>query len=172
MLTSLVSTRETPAGEGKLTLEGLEHWRGRLSAELGRLLTDMEETEAAQDREGASLQECGRCADALHAMRAMHAKKQGDLELVLQSIAAIQKDLNSAAVVAEQPGVEPLIVTPRHPKHLGLTSGARAQSGKARRPLDFGASPARPTREIISRNLSRQSAILVNSPDPAKRLQF
>ena len=167
MLASIASA-ETPAGSAKLTLEGLEHWRGRLTSELSRLVADIEASEALAERW------CGKCAEGLSELKELHDKKQKDLELVLGTISDIQHDLDCAAIVAKQPGKAPLLLVPRRVGHP--SSGKLLQSAKPSSPATgyFRGSPVavHNTREM-SRNVARQSAILVNSPDPiSKKLVF
>ena len=165
-LTQLVSQAETPHGQAKLTLEGLEHWRGRLTQELARLVADIEATEAMADRW------CGKCAETLHELRALHDTKQKDLEAVLKAISDIQHDLGAATMVASQPSASPLLLIPRRVGHP--STNALLQSAKSPPSTLFAVkSPERRNTAEISRNISRQSAILVNSPDlVSKKLLF
>ena len=166
MLTSEVS-QQTPAGSAKLTLEGLEHWRERLTSELARLVTDIEQSEALAERW------CGNCAQsALAELKELHTSKQRDLELVLKAVKDIRHDLDCAAVVAKQGIVHgSMLLIPRRVGHP--STGALIQSAKSPpSSLYAGARPVSNTREM-SRKLSRHSAILVNSPDHvSKKLVF
>ena len=163
-LTSIISSH-TPAGSAKLTLEGLEHWRDRLTIDINRLVSDIEASEALAERW------CGKCAEGLHELRYLHDKKQQDLEQVNKAITGIEHELTCASAVAASPGVSPLLLVPRRTGHP--QTGALLQSVKTPpSTLYSGASPVRNTREM-SRNVARQSAILVNSPDPvSKKLAF
>lgn len=192
-LTSIVSS-QTPAGAAKLTLEvrsnssckkshwelasnlpsalplgwqGLEHWRERLTSDLARLLGDIETSEALAERW------CGKCADGLHELRLLHDQKQKHLEQVLKAIADLNHEINCAAIVAKEPGVAPLLLVPRRIGHP--STGALLQSAKSPPSSLYSGTPAhnntRNTREM-SRNVARQSAILVNSPDPSRKIVF
>lgn len=171
-LTQIVST-ETPAGSAKLTLEGLQHWQVRLERDVAQLNNDIESTEAMAERW------CGRCAEGLHELKHLRDQKQKDLEAVESGIKAINHDLVHAASVAGQtivgggtsPG--PLILLPRQTGHPStgalLTSAASPPFLPTRTPAKGHSNY---TREM-SRNVARQSSILVNSPETiSKQLIF
>ena len=167
-LPTIVSS-ETPAGSAKLTLEGLQHWQVRLEREVAQLASDIEATEAMSERW------CGKCAEGLHELKALRDQKQQHLEQVEAGINAIRHDLAHAATVvnaqaiigSSAPGA-PLILVPRQVGHP--STGALLQSSVSPPvlPDTHSSSPMRKlssnyTREM-SRNVARQSAILVNSP--------
>ena len=147
--------------------QGLEHWRDRLTSDVNRLVSDIEAAEALAERW------CGKCSDGLHELRLLHDKKQQDLEQVLKAIGDIQHDLGCAATVAEEPGVAPLLLVPRRTGHPSQPNTLLRSVKSPPSTLYSGArTPVHNTREM-SRKVARQSAILVNSPDPvSKKLLF
>lgn len=149
----------------KLTLEGLLHWQDRLTSECATLVNDIEASEAMAERW------CGKCVEGLHELRALRARKERDLERVSESIAAIQRDADMADVLARKPGVAPLVVIPRSAGHpdTGALLNSAVTMAQPKSPAMGRASGN--TREL-SRAVARQSSILVNSPDPTRRLVF
>ena len=124
MLTSII-TNKTPAGAAKLTLEGLLHWKTRLTGEVARLVSDIEAQEAMAERW------CGKCAESLEELKALHTSKQSDLAKVDDAIAAIQHDLEVASAVATIHETAPLLLVPRqtgHPSTGCLIQSARLLS--------------------------------------------
>ena len=147
------------------------HWRDRLTGELARLVTDIEATEALAERW------CGKCAEGLHELKALQEQKQKDLDLVLAAVANIKSDLASSSMVAKQPGLAPMLLVPRYRGHP--TTGALLQSARLPPSTLYTGKAATPARNRkmdtweLSRNISRQSPILNNSPDHvSKRLVF
>ena len=165
-LTQIVSD-ETPGGSAKLTLEGLQHWKVRLEREVAQLGQDIEATEAMSERW------CGRCAEGLHELKALRDQKAKHLEAVDSGIAAIRHDLTQAATVANAAAIygsgeggTPIILVPRQVGYPA--TGALLQSSVS--PPMLPKSHATPARKLssnytreMSRNVARQSAILVNS---------
>ena len=151
----LPAETDSPASAAKLTLEGLEHWRIRLSREVSQLQDDINVAQALADRW------CGKCGASLHELKALHAKKEADHEACERAISAIRKDLQCATSVAQLPGKGPTIVVPRTTLLPGPNTGKPTvgQTHKAR---------AGGSREM-SRAVARKSAILANSPDDVTR---
>ena len=172
MLTSQVS-QQTPAGSAKLTLEGLEHWRERLTTELARLVTDIEQSEAMVQRwSGGCTQSALVTQTALIELKELHTNKQRDLELVLKAVNDIRRDLDGAAIVAKSAIIHnSMVLIPRRTGHP--STGSLIQSAKSPpSSLYAGARPVSSTLEM-SHKISRHSAILVNSPDHvSKKLVF
>ena len=143
---------EMPAGSAKLTIEGLEYWKSRLTQKLAHLASDVAASEGLSERW------CGKCTEGLHELKALEEKAGNDLEAVNTAISAIKHELACASVVAKQPG------TPM----LRFPSGSTTHKMT---PADV-ASATGNTREV-SRNVARRSAILVNSSsDTARTLRF
>lgn len=144
----------------------LQHWQSRLTAELARLLTDIETTEATADRWNGKF-----VSEALYELRGLHDKKSADLQAVNAAISEISQSAEIAAAVAVQPGATPLVVIPRQKGHPA--TGALLQSAATPALYSKAKIVARSNTREMSRNVARQSAILANSPDPiSKRLIF
>ena len=150
---------DSPASAAKLTLEGLDHWRIRLSREVSQLQDDINVAQALSDRW------CGKCGASLHELKALHAKKEADHEACERAISAIRKDLKCATSVAQLPGKAPTIVVPRQVQMPGPNT-AKPTFGQT-----HSKARASNSREM-SRAVARQSAILANSPDVTRKLIF
>ena len=175
----MVSTSAAPAGSAKLTLEGLQHWQIRLERDVAQLATHIESTEAMIEAQ------CGcdaSMAPAVVELKQLRDQKARDLGTVEASIKSIKNDLVHAASVAQstiiagRDATAPMILLPRAVGHP--STGALLQSSisppllPTKTPAKGGAGPSANTREF-SRNVARQSSILVNSPDPVtKQLIF
>ena len=165
MLTSII-TNKTPAGAAKLTLDGLLHWKTRLTGEVARLVSDIEAQEAMAERW------CGKCAESLEELKALHTSKQSDLAKVDDAIAAIQHDLEVASAVATIHETAPLLLVPRQTGHP--YTGCLIQSAKSppwsSRVRDLAA--VTPMSSTDARTVARQSSILVHSPDRVAKKLF
>lgn len=161
-----VVLEDSPASAAKLTLEGLQHWRIRLSRELVQLSEDIDSTAVLADRWS------GKCGSGLEELKALHLQKEHDLEAVVSSINSIQLGLDHASAVAKKPVIvapSPVFIVPRSTGHP-VSGKLIAAVGSPSMYLDKQRANGN-TREL-SRSVARKSAILVNSPDVSKKLVF
>lgn len=157
--------KDSPASAAKLTLEGLEHWRLRLSRELVQLKADIDSTSVLAD------QWCDKCGVGLEELKVLSEKKERDYEAICSAIKDIETGLGVASEVAQKPVVfapSPIFVKPRPSGHpaSGKLLGAVGNPTLYQKPI-VGTSA-----RDLSRHVARKSSILVNSPDVAKKLVF